>query len=492
MSTTFAVLIDWDEGVSTNEIAYARRVKIRSGFDKPEDRVAAVGWCQITLDNSTKRFSPGYAAGPLHGKLLPRRLVRVRATTNGSSYWLFYGWIDKIEPAGGSWSTGEVVLHCVDGIALLQQKKIGVVYATEKSDSDAVAAVVAATYTPPATDYGEVFAEGMLTHYGRTWKPEETTAFDAILQICQATWARFFIGRNGVTILEQRTVLMSQEPSVVLTLDDEPVDTLDVVLDTDNIINDVQVIVYPVETIASTTVLWQSRSSIMVAPGESREVVASFHDEQGERCGAVNVVTPAATTDYLINEKADGTGFDYTGTSSMSMTTVKEATRAIITLTNNAIGNLYWTKLQIRGKPIITYDPVIVTRESTSSQAIYQKRARVLDLPMQADPVFGFSLASYLVDRFRTPILRAERMFIRGRDVLNGVNLFSLAVMNWIEIIDSQSGLDAVHLIRAVEYDLGPGVYSITYYCERADDRVYFTLDVVGRSELDSNARLGF
>ena len=103
MVTTFTVEIDWDhDGTWTDETSRTRRALIRSGFggagnhaeDGSGENVAGVGRCTLTMDNTSQRFSPGYASGALYGKLLPRREVRVRATDGVTTWTLFRGFIE--------------------------------------------------------------------------------------------------------------------------------------------------------------------------------------------------------------------------------------------------------------------------------------------------------------------------------------------------------------------------------------------------------------
>ena len=172
---------------------------------------------------------------------------------------------------------------------------------------------------------------------------------------------------------------------------------------------------------------------------------------------------------------------------------VVEATRAKITVSNTALGPLYVTLLQVRGRPIHTYDPITVEVQDTTSQGTFERRTHSLDLPMQSDPVFAQAYGEYLVGRFATPVLVAERVDVDGRDQIGGVNVFSLDVMDKVTINDAHSGIDALaHWVRGVAYDLTPSAFSVTLLLERADDRTYWLLGTTGYSELDSGIRIGF
>ncbi|NLX08337.1 MAG: hypothetical protein GXY36_01630 [Chloroflexi bacterium] len=214
MTTVFRVEIDWNhDGTWTDETPYTRHIWIRSGFERPGDLVAGVGRCRLTLDNTSRRFSPGAAGSPLYGRLLPRRAVRVRAFDGAESWTLFRGVIERITPQAGAWCGGEVTLEAVDGIALLARQSISLSYASSQPVDAVVAAVVSAAYTPPAADY---HANGdTLAHVGRAWPPEQTSALDALRTICAAVHGRFFVARDGTAVFLTRADLQRSQRSPV-------------------------------------------------------------------------------------------------------------------------------------------------------------------------------------------------------------------------------------------------------------------------------------
>lgn len=273
----------------------------------------------------------------------------------------------------------------------------------------------------------------------------------------------------------------------------DPIDGLDVALDVASVVNDAQVTVYPVETVGALATLWQARTVLKVDPGDTRTIFAPFRDENGERVGAVDVVTPVAGTDYTVNEYPDGSGPDYTYSARFTLTATTEATRMEMELGNTAIGPLYVTLLKVRGKPLRTWDPIVVTASDSSSQTAYQTRTRALALTMQTDPVFAQSYADYLVNRFADPYLAATRLTLRDRATVDGVNIFGLDLMDRVRIYDDQAGLDGtLHRVRGVEYELGPRSWTATLHLEHTSDRDRWVLGRAGYSELGSTTRLGF
>jgi len=75
-----------------------------------------------------------------------------------------------------------------------RQQRIGVAHENSKAVDDAVSAVVASAYTPPATCYAD--NGDTLTHYGRSWQ-EQTSCLDALREIAEAVYGRFYVARDG-------------------------------------------------------------------------------------------------------------------------------------------------------------------------------------------------------------------------------------------------------------------------------------------------------
>src|SRR5436305_955679 len=128
MATTFTFEIDWTNSgswVDESTNVFSARLKIGMGPSGALDElVARAGTCTLTLDNSTQRYSPDYASGPLYGNLLPRRPVRIRATDGVSTWTLFRGYVERLSPQAGPQSRRTVTITCVDVIALLHNTRV--------------------------------------------------------------------------------------------------------------------------------------------------------------------------------------------------------------------------------------------------------------------------------------------------------------------------------------------------------------------------------
>lgn len=215
MATTFKFEVYWNASW-VDETAYLVRSRGRVGYAKRGDLVADVGRFDFYLDNTSERFSPGNTGGALYGHLLPRRQVRLSATDGVDTWVLYRGWIDRLIADGGEWSKAEVLLRCVDGMALLQNQRVTVDHAATKAVDEAVSDLVSAAYTPPATSYGD--NGDSLTHYGRAWNPEETTVIQALRDVASAVYGRYYAALDGTATFVTRDEKQDASVGVTLTI----------------------------------------------------------------------------------------------------------------------------------------------------------------------------------------------------------------------------------------------------------------------------------
>ena len=103
----------------TDVTTYVREFSTSRGV--PDDwTFQADGSATVVLSNRDRRFDPFNTTGPYYGNLLPRRQIRIRATSGGTTYDIFRGFIAGWPPEwtdAGYDST--VTLSCFDALQLL-------------------------------------------------------------------------------------------------------------------------------------------------------------------------------------------------------------------------------------------------------------------------------------------------------------------------------------------------------------------------------------
>jgi hypothetical protein len=128
--------------------------------------------------------------------------------------------------------------------------------------------------------------------------------------------------------------------------------------------------------------------------------------QPSQTIGASSVVTPAATTDWLFNSAANGSGSNLTGSMAISFSTLSgNASRA--TFTNNSGSTAYLTFFQIRGKGLYVNQPQICSADDTLSQA-KGKNVITLDMPYQPSVTVGTAVAQAILAQRSTELSNVE------------------------------------------------------------------------------------
>lgn len=491
MWTRLVVEVDWTgTGAWEDESARVMALRVRVGFEERWHVAGDVGRAWVQVENGDGRFTPGNASSPIAEGLGKRRAARVRAVAPGGGGWaVMTGWVERVVAER---EAGTAALELVDGVARLKRAALAVPYHASLGVTAALEWLVERVYEVGESDYDE---DGeRLEHVGWRWRPEETRVWDGVKDVAETVQGRWWLGRDGVPRYRGRAWLLkaAEAPKVALGPGAAP-DRLETAADAGRVANRVQVVTYPVETIGAERELWTASGVMRVAPGETREVWAVFHDAVGERCAAVDVVVPVAGLDYRVSEFRDGSGVDYTADPAFSLGCEVEATRAKLRMTNTATGALYVQFMKVRGKPVVDYAPVVSEAADAGSAAAYGWQREVFDLPMMASAEFGQALADYTVKRRGSAVVEARRAEFADRDEVGGVNLYSLEVMDQAAVTDAESGLEgARHWITAVEYEASGAGRKVTLELARSDDRRYWRLGVAGFGELGTGTRLGF
>lgn len=487
--TTFRLEVDWGGlGSFVDETAYLRYARGWYGFAERTARVAAPGGLVAILDNGSGRFSPENEAGPLFGLLRPGCPIWLLATNEYTTWVVWAGWVTDVRPAPGEWGRGLVEVRAEDGIGRLGRVGVSVAQAESKAADEAVDEVVRAVYTPGwfvKADNGDV-----LSRWGVLWQPEEVSAIEVLAEVCRATYGLFYTrpGHYGYGAYLEEARYSTREKdqgywtsaSTHLDLAVVPVLAMEVGMRLDRVITRAEVMAYPRETVSASQVLWTARNVLRIAPGQTRTVYALFRDENGERCGAVDVVSPVATTDYRVFEFADGTGVEYTSSPRFSLGVEIEGTRARLTLGNTAAGPLYVTFLQVRGRAVRTYDGVSVVEQSGAAEAEYgQRRVRVASR-MLSDEAHALAYAQWLIARFGSARLEVERVKLGG-SLIGGRDPFDVKLLEWVGISDSESGLsEAPHRVRRIEVEVTERGATLEWLLERMGSLRYFRLNPGG------------
>jgi hypothetical protein len=127
VSYTVVVSLDFDnDGYGAGDVItpYVIDASLSAGFSGEMRHTADIGQAFITLDNSDRRFSPSYAAGPYYGKLLPNRPIKVTVSDGVTTWTCWSGVLKELTPVAGIGRGAKALLVAEDSLTLYQRETI--------------------------------------------------------------------------------------------------------------------------------------------------------------------------------------------------------------------------------------------------------------------------------------------------------------------------------------------------------------------------------
>jgi Concanavalin A-like lectin/glucanases superfamily len=333
------------------------------------------------------------------------------------------------------------------------------------------------------------------------------TAFDALLQITRSEQGLAWVARDGAFTWKNSDYLLRRAGDApARTLSEE----MNLIGSDGAIANRVTVRTRP-RAVTDMRVIAQTREPLLIpgqigtarftpqAPilstlGGQREIILPFTDPlSGRRSGAKDVILPLIPgLDWTANERPDGSGIDYTYFQALRFRVRLAGSAAHITVENRALGPLYVTKLQLRGRLITRHDALAFTAEDPPSQEMFGIHERFLSLPLPAPAAFAASLADYHLARWRQPAFRLNQA-TGGSPVAGGQSLLALEIGDVIAWEVPRFGFDgAKHLIAGIRYRFGARrLGAITFSLRRLDEQPYGIFDDATAGRFDQTARFG-
>lgn len=249
----------------------------------------------------------------------------------------------------------------------------------------------------------------------------------------------------------------------------------------DEVINKISTKAYPRRIDTTAQVLFTLDEPLLINASETLKVSGAYKDptSQAYTVAGKNMITPVATTDYLMNTLADGTGTNLT--SYLTVTANYLANRVEYTLVNSGSQAGYITLLQARGYGIYINNPVSYSSEDTTSQnenGIYESS---LDLKYQNNILASQFFADALLSLYKNPKVNVETIsFLANTDDLMMLSFLYLDVGSLIQIVDDKSGLNNYYYINGIDYSITQGgIIRFTWIITPAVSMAgsYFVLD---------------
>ena len=395
----WVVQIDWDgDGIydgNENENEYTTSLFIRRGRNEyikvGSDGNAEgfeptkIGTCTLVLDNSSRRFDPYNTASDLYPNILPGRFIRIRNQYNNTFNEVFHGKIKNIIPIE-SGRVQQVRIECEDGQRILQSANVFAPIQQNIALDAAINDILDDADYP--TLYGRNIQEAAdIVPY---WWANDR-AMTEIQRLADAELGTFFVAADGKATFYSRR--HSASPVLNLTSADLLKD-ISIPQPWEVVRNYIKIFARP-RVVRSNQILWTLADAPLVAPSRTLEVWATY---QYNNVAVPAINTDVSSSDYTMNDAADGSGADLSSDFTVSLTDFGETGK--ISITNNGATAGYVTLLQVTGDAIDAPDPSLLIKEDATSQGLYGRAVFTLDNPwLQSTSTandFSIWLASYL------------------------------------------------------------------------------------------------
>ena len=237
---------------------------------------------------------------------------------------------------------------------------------------------------------------------------------------------------------------------------------------------------------------WPRYNLLSAAPGAGDKIVnLPFVSSEGVRVGARDVGVPVATTDYTVNDKADGTGFNYTSTGRIAISIAPSGSSIEISFRNDATGVLYVRGLQARGTLIKQYSPESFTAENAVSIAAYGRKHTQFDLALDSGAVLAEAIPYYLIYRYADPGYVVDAIVFKGTESVGGVSILTVEIGDVLSLTEYQTAVAAqLYLVRGVQYDIrdGGNVTDVIFAVKRLDQQQFIIFDDPVYGQFDGSA----
>lgn len=509
MTITYLVSIDIDDDGNFLEAggylhADVIDIHFTQGMAAPYESMAVPGQLEVTLNNISQDYSPEVSALAL----LPGKWIKVIGNDGVANRVLWTGVIERYEPQAGTESPRHATIY-----AFTQEKQLQQLETRIEPQVDVTADEVLQVFFGPillrrnniddaaildlvgnaeldsvrlADDVASSFETGVTTfpYVGDTWG-DGITIYDAIKQIVEAEHGRFFFNHFGEAIFLNRHRNLNDTTSLA-TLDDD-------LLKVDynfggDVKNRVVLTMIPRVIGAAMTTLWTNTSSLRLAGGQNREMLARYRDSDKQPCGALVVIPPQPITDFTANTESDGSGIDATPYVNVVLLE-SDFSAAKIGLVNTLGITLYIRGLTLRGTPLYRDDPLTLEQINYTSSNLYGPKTLKFNNPIISDIDEADQFVRYELARRDDPVGIVRSVEINTVD--HPAPILELHLFSRITVNETQTGHAADYFIVGEEHwiTLGGTKHRCKWLLEAADTEKFARLNI---AELDEGYALAY
>ena len=479
----FSVLVDWDRDGDYGDVGEdvtARTIRqspVSFSYGRASSLAPTAGGSGgLTLDNSTRDYSPRNTTSPLYGLLKPARPVSISRVVAGVGYSLFDGHTDTA-PLNPDPLSRSVTLGLVDSLSEFREVNLSTALHRGVRTGEAIGLVLDAIGWP--ADKRDLDPGATVIPW---WWEDGTDALTAMEKIVNSEGmpALLTVGVGGVIIYRDRHHQVTRAASTIsqgtwrASGSLEPVmAALTVDESWSGIVNSVTRSV-DVRTPQNLQPVWTSDATLTFTPGEQKVITASASDP------FFDAVTPVAGTDFT----------QVSGTVTCRLLRTSGASAGIV-LSASVGGPAVITGLQLRAFPVPVTYAVDVSASDPASVEEYGSRTLPNDLPWcgveDAQAVLSLAVA------YRSePLPVATARFVVGRDPRRCAAILARDLSDRVTVIEPETALSGDFFIESIAHEITSEFdHAVTIQVEAAASQVdnVFRLDVPGQGA--DQGRLG-
>lgn len=456
----------------------------------PADRISSVGVMTFTLKNDDNLYTPGYSVGIVNSWALWKLGAKIvlQMVYEGDTYNRFRGVVDHLGIIPGKFGGSRVRVRVVDWLDYTSKHPLTALDIQYDETADvAVDAIVEDMPIAPqdtALDVGNALFPAIFDTVTR-----RSVGYSELSKIVMSEMGYLYLRHDtlhGETLvfesfshrnfgdLPRDTNLVTEGLQFLETedgLDILMADTVFVVANSmakaeirygEAIINRVEVTAFPkqIDTVGNEVVLYKLASPLLVGAGQVITFNTTYTDPTGagRQCTAdpATMIAPVATTHYLANTLANGSGTNLTA----NFTVVADygITGVEYTITNGSVYLGYLTFLQAKGLGIYSYNPISSIVESPTSYNEYGFKTLTVRQTYQRDLIYGSLVAEMILDDNKQPRTKLESLtFCANRSVDLMRAFLQHDIGNLVQVQMDDVGIDGYFFIQAIKFSIGLG-----------------------------------
>tara|TARA_R110002012_G_scaffold77737_2_gene197855 strand:+ start:3343 stop:4914 length:1572 start_codon:yes stop_codon:yes gene_type:complete len=519
---TYVLAVDWNNDgdfSDSGENITARTMKVewKRGNDYASQLVgkAVAGTLNATLNNVSGDYSTFNTSSPLTGNLLPGRKVKLTGNDGTTTRTLWQGFLESIQPIPSAKGANLARLTAIGPLGYLNKFEVSTAMFVSKKAGELIGEILDVA----GWDDDDRDLDTGIVEFPRFWC-ERTKTLKALRLVEETETGLLEESPDGKIVYRDRHARSTDTKSVAsqATYSDasaaalayshiSQIDPLKFIynelraklqLHSGAWVLGESSLGVQTELASDPAVLWTypetGSNSPSIDAGATRTFVAQYPSS-----GSANTARAVdfwqnltATTDYLANDSADGTGTNRTA--NISVTLTKRAQSMDIALENGHSSTVYITKLQAQGNPVEAKDNFEVVASDSTSQTTFGKRTYPHPGKFVPSASEAQDWADFHVQAWKEPVPLLKLTLVGNRSTATLTDIMTRDISDLVTVTannDTGLGINEGFFVEAVHHQLDAGLnHRATMTLSQSSGYAGFW--VLGSSSLDNATRLAY